>query len=84
MAPSLSIFGDFTKDASAMYNNFRVYGTGLLLVMGTIVFIGVKFVNKFATVALACVLLSILAVYVGIFVNFNGNDKLQLVLLLNT
>lgn len=80
MAPSLSIFGDFTKDASAMYNNFRVYGTGLLMVMGTIVFIGVKFVNKFATVALACVLLSILAVYVGIFVNFNGNDNLQLVL----
>lgn len=79
MAPSLSIFGDFTKDASAMYNNFRVYGTGLLLVMGTIVFVGVKFVNKFAAVALACVLLSIVAVYVGIFVNFNGNDKLQLV-----
>lgn len=79
MAPGLSIFGDFTKDASAMYNNFRVYGTGLLLVMGLIVFVGVKFVNKFATVALACVLLSILAVYVGIFVNINGNDNLQLV-----
>ena len=76
MAPSLSIFGDFTKDASIMYNNFRVYGTGLLMVMGLIVFVGVKFVNKFATVALACVLLSILAVYVGIFVNFNGNDNL--------
>lgn len=81
MAPGLSIFGDFTKDASAMYNNFRVYGTGLLMVMGTIVFIGVKFVNKFATVALACVIFSIIAVYVGIFVNINGNDNLQLVLL---
>lgn len=76
MAPSLSIFGDFTKDASIMYNNFRVYGTCLLMVMGLIVFVGVKFVNKFATIALACVLLSILAVYVGIFVNFNGNDNL--------
>jgi potassium/chloride transporter 4/5/6 len=76
MAPSLSIFGDFTKDANIMYNNFRVYGTGLLMVMGLIVFVGVKFVNKFATVALACVLLSILAVYVGIFVNINGNDNL--------
>lgn len=76
MAPGLSIFGDFTKDASIMYNNFRVYGTCLLMVMGLIVFVGVKFVNKFATVALACVLLSILAVYVGIFVNFNGNDNL--------
>lgn len=77
MAPWLSIFGDFTKDPEAMYNNFRVYGTGLLLVMGMVVFVGVKFVNKFATVALACVLLSITAVYIGIFVNFNGNDKLQ-------
>lgn len=79
MAPSISIFGDFTKNQAAMYNNFRVYGSGLLLVMGTIVFIGVKFVNKFATIALACVIFSILAVYVGIFVNINGNDNLQLV-----
>jgi solute carrier family 12 (potassium/chloride transporter), member 4/6 len=77
MAPWISIFGDFTKDPEAMYNNFRVYGTGLLLVMGMVVFVGVKFVNKFATVALACVILSITAVYVGIFVNFNGNSNLQ-------
>lgn len=77
MAPWASIFGDFTKDPEAMYNNFRVYGTGLLLIMGMVVFVGVKFVNKFATIALACVILSISAVYVGIFVNWNGNDKLQ-------
>jgi len=60
-----------------MYNNFRVYGTVLLMIMGTIVFVGVKFVNKFATVALACVILSIVAVYVGLFVNFNGNEALK-------
>ncbi|KAJ1523941.1 hypothetical protein ONE63_010490 [Megalurothrips usitatus] len=76
MAPSASIFGDFTKDANIMYNNFRVYGTVLLLIMSLIVFVGVKFVNKFATVALACVILSIVAVYAGIFVNWNGNDNL--------
>ncbi|XP_032686936.1 solute carrier family 12 member 6 isoform X1 [Odontomachus brunneus] len=81
MAPSLSIFGDFTKDANIMYNNFRVYGTALLMVMGTIVFVGVKFVNKFATVALACVILSIIAVYVGLFVNFYGNEALKLCVL---
>ncbi|XP_054278489.1 solute carrier family 12 member 4 isoform X2 [Macrosteles quadrilineatus] len=81
MAPSLSIFGDFTKDVNIMYNNFRVYGTGLLMVMGTIVFVGVKFVNKFASVALACVILSILSIYVGISVNFNGNDKLKMCVL---
>jgi potassium/chloride transporter 4/5/6 len=60
-----------------MYNNFRVYGTGLLLIIGMIVYVGVKFVNKFASVALACVILSIIAVYVGIFVNFYGSDKLE-------
>ncbi|XP_044741711.1 solute carrier family 12 member 7 isoform X2 [Chrysoperla carnea] len=81
MAPWASLFGDFTKDESAMFNNFRVYGTMLLCIMGTIVYIGVKFVNKFATVALACVIFSIIAVYVGIFVNFNGNDKLTMCVL---
>uniref|UniRef100_A0A6M2DW34 Putative amino acid transporter n=1 Tax=Xenopsylla cheopis TaxID=163159 RepID=A0A6M2DW34_XENCH len=83
MAPWLSIFGDFTKDASAMYNNFRVYGTILLMLMGTIVYVGVKFVNKFAAVALACVIFSIIAVYVGIFTNWNGNDKLHMCVLGN-
>lgn len=34
MAPWLSIFGDFTKDANIMYNNFRVYGSILLVIMG--------------------------------------------------
>lgn len=77
MAPSASIFGDFTKDPNIMYNNFRVYGTVLLLIMGTIVFIGVKFVNKFATIALACVIFSIIAVYAGIFHNVHGNDSLK-------
>ncbi|XP_034942488.1 solute carrier family 12 member 4 isoform X2 [Chelonus insularis] len=81
MAPSLSIFGDFTKDPNIMYNNFRVYGTGLLVVMGTIVFIGVKFVNKFAGVALACVIFSIIAVYVGLFTNINGNESLKICVL---
>ncbi|XP_034654488.1 solute carrier family 12 member 6 isoform X1 [Drosophila subobscura] len=81
MAPWASIFGDFTKDADAMYNNFRVYGTVLLIFMGLIVFVGVKFVNKFATVALACVILSIIAVYVGIFDNIHGNEKLYMCVL---
>lgn len=77
MAPELSIFGDFTKDSSIMYNNFRVYGTLVLWILGLIVFVGVKFVNKFGAVALACVLLSILSVYIGIIDNAYGSDKLQ-------
>lgn len=46
------------------------------LFLGLIVFLGVKFVNKFATVALACVIFSIIAVYIGIFDNIHGNEKL--------
>lgn len=77
MAPDLSIFGDFTKDSSIMYNNFRVYGTVVLWIMGSIVYVGVKFVNKFGAVALACVLLSIVSVYIGVANNAYGSDKLQ-------
>jgi hypothetical protein len=43
---------------------------------GCIVYVGVKFVNKFATVALLCVIFSIIAVYTGIFTNIHGNDNL--------
>ena len=53
----------------------QVYGTALLGIMGIIVFLGVKFVNKFASVALVCVLGSIVAIFVGVFVNFNGNES---------
>ena len=76
MAPGMSLFGDFTKDPNIMYNNFRVYGTILLWILGLIVFVGVKFVNKFGAVALACVLVSILAVYIGIGDNAYGSEKL--------
>ncbi|XP_064090333.1 solute carrier family 12 member 4-like isoform X2 [Macrobrachium nipponense] len=81
MAPVLSIFGDFTKDANIMYNNFRVYGTILLWIMCTIVSIGVAFVSKFAAIALACVIGSIIAILVGVFVNINGSEKLQMCIL---
>ncbi|XP_071744574.1 solute carrier family 12 member 4 isoform X6 [Lepeophtheirus salmonis] len=75
VGPAMSLFGpDITNDF-VKFNNYRVYGTFLLITMGTIVFIGVRFVNKFAAVALACVLLSIVSIYVGIFVNIGGNDK---------
>lgn len=53
-----------------IFYKFSIY------LLGTIVFIGVKFVNKFAAVALACVICSIIAVYVGIFDNIYGNEKL--------
>ncbi|XP_068190861.1 solute carrier family 12 member 5b isoform X1 [Antennarius striatus] len=50
----------------ALLNNMRVYGTIVLSFMALVVFVGVKYVNKLALVFLACVILSILAVYVGV------------------
>ncbi|KAG0710413.1 Solute carrier family 12 member 6 [Chionoecetes opilio] len=81
MAPGISIFGDFKKDPSIMYNNFRVYGTVLLWIMCLVVSIGVAFVSKFATVALMCVIGSILSILAGIFYNINGTDKMQMCIL---
>lgn len=65
--PEAAIFGPINIPANA-YNAYRVYGTCLLLVMFTCVFIGVKFVSKFSPVALFCVVFSIICVYIGIFV----------------
>uniref|UniRef100_A0A3Q3K6E2 Solute carrier family 12 member 5b n=1 Tax=Monopterus albus TaxID=43700 RepID=A0A3Q3K6E2_MONAL len=50
----------------ALLNNMRVYGTIILSLMAVVVFVGVKYVNKLALVFLACVILSILAVYAGV------------------
>jgi len=71
----MSLFGPDIHDDFVMYNNYRVYGTALLFIMGLIVFLGVKIVNKFASVALFCVLASILCIFIGVFVNINGSNK---------
>ena len=73
MAPQISIFGDVSISANAL-NNYRVYGTAVLILLGIIVFIGVAFVSKFATVSLVCVILSILCIYIGIFVASPDNS----------
>lgn len=51
---------------AALLNNMRVYGTIVLSFMALVVFVGVRYVNKLALVFLACVILSILAVYAGV------------------
>ena len=66
MSQDLSIFGDVANHTNAL-NNYRVYGTAVLLLLGIVVFIGVAFVSKFATLSLACVIVSILCIYIGIF-----------------
>ncbi|KAH7642587.1 solute carrier family 12 member kcc isoform X2 [Dermatophagoides farinae] len=78
ISPEIALFGDFEADKSILYHNIRVYGTIFLIIIGILVFIGVRFVSKFAPVALFCVLVSILSVYLGIFVNYNGIDKYQI------
>uniref|UniRef100_A0A8C2X1B6 Solute carrier family 12 member 5b n=1 Tax=Cyclopterus lumpus TaxID=8103 RepID=A0A8C2X1B6_CYCLU len=50
----------------ALLNNMRVYGTIVLSFMSLVVFVGVKYVNKLALAFLACVILSIVAVYAGV------------------
>jgi hypothetical protein len=69
IAPGMSLFGDVRSSggatSSVMLNNMRVYGTILLFLLAAVVFIGVKVVNRCASLFLACVLLSILATYIG-------------------
>ncbi|XP_072917689.1 solute carrier family 12 member 5-like isoform X2 [Hemitrygon akajei] len=66
--PSMAIFKaeEASEEAAAMLNNMRVYGTCVLTCMALVVFVGVKYVNKFALVFLACVILSILSIYAGV------------------
>lgn len=74
LAPELSLYGDFREDNEIMYHNFRTYGTVLLILVGIMVYIGVAFVSKLAPIALLCVIISIICVYVGVFFNLNGKD----------
>uniref|UniRef100_A0A3P8X5C2 Solute carrier family 12 member 5b n=1 Tax=Cynoglossus semilaevis TaxID=244447 RepID=A0A3P8X5C2_CYNSE len=56
----------FKMEEAALLNNMRVYGTVVLGFTALVVFVGVKYVNRLTLVFLACVVLSILSVYVGI------------------
>lgn len=79
ISPEIALFGDFEADKDILYHNIRVYGTLFLIVIGILVFIGVRFVSKFAPVALFCVLVSILSIYLGIFINYNGIPFINLI-----
>lgn len=71
IAPSVAIFysQEPEGEAGAMLNNMRVYGSIFLLLMSLLVFVGVKYVNKLASLFLACVIISILSIYVGALVS---------------
>ncbi|KAF2980451.1 hypothetical protein EK904_014095 [Melospiza melodia maxima] len=68
ISPSAAIFkvADAGEETEAMLNNMRVYGTCIVILMAIVVFVGVKYVNKLALVFLACVILSIIAIYAGV------------------
>uniref|UniRef100_A0A4W5LX48 Solute carrier family 12 member 7 n=1 Tax=Hucho hucho TaxID=62062 RepID=A0A4W5LX48_9TELE len=68
IVPNAAVFVAEKKEgeAGAMLNNMRVYGTCCLALMALVVFVGVKYVNKLALVFLACVVLSIMAIYAGV------------------
>ncbi|XP_051945149.1 solute carrier family 12 member 6-like [Xyrauchen texanus] len=71
IAPGAAIFVSDDPDgkAAALLNNMRVYGSICLLLMCLLVFVGVKYVNKLASVFLACVIISILSIYTGALVS---------------
>ncbi|KAJ8261569.1 hypothetical protein GJAV_G00155830 [Gymnothorax javanicus] len=60
---------DPDDEQAALLNNMRLYGSLCLLLMVLLVFVGVKYVNKLASVFLACVLISILSIYTGALVS---------------
>ncbi|XP_061525662.1 solute carrier family 12 member 6-like isoform X4 [Phycodurus eques] len=71
IAPEAAIFTaiGLESEGAAMLNNMRVYGSLCLLLMSLLVFVGVKYVNKLASVFLACVIVSIVSIYVGALVS---------------
>ncbi|XP_041103924.1 solute carrier family 12 member 7-like isoform X2 [Polyodon spathula] len=67
IVPNAAIFkGENGGETEAMLNNMRVYGTCCIILMALVVYVGVKYVNKLALVFLACVVLSIFAIYAGV------------------
>ncbi|KAF7637866.1 hypothetical protein Mgra_00002569 [Meloidogyne graminicola] len=67
--PGLTIGGEEVHSDTGMFgmmsNNYRIYGTFLLLIECIIVALGVRFVQLLAPVSLFCVILSILACFAG-------------------
>ncbi|XP_053348242.1 solute carrier family 12 member 4 [Clarias gariepinus] len=67
LVPQAAIFHatDVVAESSVMLNNMRIYGSICLSLMAVVVFVGVKYVNKFASLFLTCVIISIVSIYAG-------------------
>ena len=68
-------------DETVMLNNYRIYGTILLISMSTLVFIGVKYVNKAAFGLLVVVLLSICSIFAGLLRTIAIEQPIEMVLI---
>uniref|UniRef100_A0A3P9NVX0 Solute carrier family 12 member 6 n=1 Tax=Poecilia reticulata TaxID=8081 RepID=A0A3P9NVX0_POERE len=73
----------FKGGGAAVLNNMRVYGSICLLLMSLLVFVGVKYVNKLASIFLACVIVSIVSIYIGAFVSAFHEHKFTVCMLGN-
>ena len=78
IAPEIAIFGDVHHNP---WNNFRVYGTISMLVLTLVVAIGVKFVQLFAPISLACVIISFLSIVIGALLANSENKDIWLALM---
>eukprot|EP00035_Acanthoeca_spectabilis_P040247 m.68425 g.68425 ORF g.68425 m.68425 type:complete len:994 (+) comp9919_c0_seq2:60-3041(+) len=69
IAPGMSAFGPGPVDPDSVdfVNNLRLYGSAVLMMLVIVVFIGVKYVNRFGGVCLFAVILSILCIFIGFF-----------------
>jgi potassium/chloride transporter 4/5/6 len=65
ICPQLTLIGNIEVQEDA-FNNFRIYGTLLLILIGGIVFIGIKFVSKLAPISLIAVIVSVICIYAGV------------------
>lgn len=83
MCPSCTIIGDI-ENLDDAFNNFRIYGTILLLLLGFFVFIGIKFVSKIAPISLICVLVSVVSIYVGVIKSAFDPPDLKICVFNNT
>lgn len=59
--------GNELRECIVSYNEARLYGTILAVLMASLVYVGIKYVSMVAPVFLACVLLSILSIFIGFF-----------------
>uniref|UniRef100_X1Z3Q1 Amino acid permease/ SLC12A domain-containing protein n=1 Tax=Capitella teleta TaxID=283909 RepID=X1Z3Q1_CAPTE len=64
IAPSLAMFGDIHTNP---WNNFRLYGTIAVILLTFVVAVGVRFVQMLAPFSLACVIISVLCIFIGAF-----------------